>query len=333
MLTFLDFKKEIDSGKLRNTYYIAASDNYFVSKAGEILREKLFGSKESRDNFFLKYADESPLQEIIDLNTAFPSLFSESKIVIVKRCEKYSRKISELLENFQKPVQDSYLLFVFDRDFVYEKKLDKDYGLEFFDFSELPQKSAREFVKNEFQLRGFTLDDEGLELFIGSVPQNFDLIINEIEKICNYEFEDPGKIISKDIILKLTGYDEQYSPEELLISIINKDSRRSSEIVDNLLNSAGMNEIYLLSILSNYYMDLISFKSKAVEKLDLRTLQMKYKMWYNRAKFAKNYSKDINISSLISSLNKILETDLKLKTTMLDSKILMASLVEELVNS
>jgi DNA polymerase III delta subunit len=56
-------------------------------------------------------------------------------------------------------------------------------------------------------------------------------------------------------------------------------------------------------------------------------------MWGSRARFAKNYHKKINISSLENSIKKILETDQKLKTSMLDSKILMASLVEELVIS
>ena len=331
MLTFLDFKKETDSRRLRNVYYIAALDNYFVSKAGEILREKLFGSKDNRDNFFLKYADESPLQEIIDLNSNFSSLFSESKIIIVKRCEKYSKKLTELLEHFKSPDAGSYLLFVFDKQYVLDKKLDKE--IEFFDFSDLPQKSINELVKKEFESKGFSINDEELDFFIASVPQNFDLLITEIEKICNYDFEDSEKTITKDVILKLIGYDEEYSPEELVHSIINKDSKRSSQILDNLLNSAGLNEIYLLSILSNYYMDLVTLKTKGVENLDIRALQGKYKMWYNRAKFAKTHYKNTNINSLETSLKKILETDMKLKTSMLDSKILMASLVEELVNS
>ncbi|MCI0449392.1 MAG: DNA polymerase III subunit delta [Chlorobi bacterium] len=336
MLTFLDFKKETDSGKLRNVYYIAALDNYFVSKAGEILREKLFGSKNIRDNFFLKYADESQLQEIIDLNCNFSSLFSENKVIIVKRCEKFSRKLDELFEHFKNPSGDSHLMFVFDKDFVSEKKLDGkklDDGNEFFDFSDLPDRAIKELVRGEFESRGFSINDDELDFFIESVPQNFDLIINEIEKICSYDFEDSEKVINKELILKLIGYDEKYSPEELVHAIITKDSRRSSQILDNLLNSAGMNEIYLLSILSNYYMDLITFKTKGVDKLDIRALQNKYKMWYNRAKFAKNYHKEININALETSISKILETDMKLKTSMLDSKILMASLVEELVNS
>ena len=88
MKTFLEFQTEVSSGKLSNVCYIAANDNYFVSKAGDILREKLFGSVDNKDNFFLRYAEDSTLQEINDLCTGFSSLFSTLKLVIVKRCEK-----------------------------------------------------------------------------------------------------------------------------------------------------------------------------------------------------------------------------------------------------
>jgi DNA polymerase III delta subunit len=331
MLTFLDIKKDITAGKPRNVYYIAALDNYFVSKAGEALREKLFGSKENRDNFFIKYADETPFQEIIDLNSNFSSLFSPIKIVIVKRCEKYSRKLPDLFEYFKKTDPDSYFLFVFEKDYVLEKKLDKE--IDFYDFSELPQKAVKDFAKGEFQARGCSISDEELDFFIASVPQSFDLLVSEIEKISNYDFGSGEKIISKDIILEFTGYDKEYSPEELIYSIINKNSKRALGILDNLLNVSGLNEIYLLSIISNYYIDLISFKTRGLENAENNVIYGKYKMWGSRARFAKNYHKKINISSLENSIKKILETDQKLKTSMLDSKILMASLVEELVIS
>lgn len=331
MKTFIDFQSELNSGKIRNVYYIAALDNYFISKAGEVLREKLSGSKDNKDNFFLKYADESSLQEIIDLSANFASLFSSQKIIFVKRCEKFSRKLNDLIDFFKNPTQDTYTLLIFDKDYVLEKKLNKD--LEFYDFTELPAKALNDWVKSEFEKREIKIDDGALEFFISSVPGSFDLLTAEIDKISNYDFEGSDKIITKDLILKSTGYDKEYTPDELIYSIIKKDHKRALQILDNLINSSGLNEIYLLSIISNYYMDLISFKTKGFENGDKSAMYGKYKMWGERAKFAKNYHKLLNINSLELSFNLILDTDKKLKTSMLDSKILMTSLVEELINA
>lgn len=333
MRTFFDFKKEVSSGKMRNVYYIASVDNYFLLKAGEILREKLFGSKESKENFFLKYADETPMQELFDLTSGGASLFSTQKLVIVKRCEKYSRKLSEFMELSKEKSEDSFILYAFDTSFVYEKKLDQIKGIDFYDFSELPQRELYDWVKQEFESHGISINTDALDLFITSIPSSFDLLSSEIEKVSNYDFEGKEQVLTKEIILQFIGYDRDYSPEELMISIVKKDQNRAFTILNNLLNTKALNEVYLLSLISNYYMDMLSFKSHGLDTMDNRMLYQKYKMWGDRVKFAKNYHKLLNINSLERSFDKIVETDKKLKTSMLDAKILMTSLVDELINA
>src|SRR5258706_1913107 len=173
MPSFSDFEKEVNSGKVRNVYYIEASDSYFISKAGELLREKVFGSKDTKENFFLKYADETPVDEVLDLCNNFSSLFSSSKIIILKRCEKYSRKLDTLLDYVKKPDPDTTLLMVFDKDYVSEKKLGKT--LDFFDFSELPPREFFNWIKKEFNDRGCVINDAEISYFISTVPQGFDM--------------------------------------------------------------------------------------------------------------------------------------------------------------
>jgi DNA polymerase III delta subunit len=331
MKTFLDFQAEVKSGKMRNVFFIAASDNYFVSKAAEIMREKVFGSKESMENFFTRYGDESQVEEISDLANNTSSLFSQQKIIVLKRAEKYSRKLKELLEVLRKIDFDTFMLVVFDREYILEKKYDKE--IEFFDFSDFPEVKLKTFIRSEFESRGFTISDENLEYFISSVPQSIDLLLTEVEKITNYDFEGSDKVITRELILKFIGYDKEYSPDELMVSILNKDSRRSLEILEGLSSSAGFSEIYLLSIMSNYYMDLLTFKTRGFEQKDSGALWSKYKIWGERAKLAKHYANSVKLSSLELSFNKIMDTDMKLKSSMLNSKILMTSLVEELVNA
>jgi DNA polymerase III delta subunit len=158
------------------------------------------------------------------------------------------------------------------------------------------------------------------------------LLSTEIEKVSNYDFENLEKILTKEIVLQFIGYDREASPDELVSSIVNKDRNRAFSVLDNLLNAKGMNEIYLLSLISNFYMDLISFKTKGLDSMDSRALFQKYKMWGERAKFAKNNHKAIDFKSLQSSFGKIIETDKRLKSSMIDPKIMMTSLVEELLN-
>ncbi|HEY3251344.1 MAG TPA: DNA polymerase III subunit delta [Ignavibacteria bacterium] len=327
MKTFLDFEKEVNLGKTRNVYFLLTTDNYFVTKASELLREKLFGNKDSRDNFFLKYADETSIQELIDLTNNFASLFSSTKIIVLKRTEKYSRKIDELFEFVKIADPDSILLLCFDKEYASDKKLYKEY--EFYDFTYLSDEAMKNWIQKEFSVYGKKINNEALEYLTANMPDSFDLFHKEIEKICTYD-PDSTDEIDKKLILKFTGYENELTPNDLMKAIIRNDSVKAVQILDNLINKAGINEIYLVSVISNYYFDLLSFKSGKFRGYDNYSLYGKYKIWGERLDFAKEYSNLLKISDLEKAIALILDLDTKLKTSMLDSNVLLTSLVEEL---
>ena len=149
MPTYLDFEKEIKAGKVRNVYFVMALDNYFVSRAAALLREKLFGSAENKENFFCYMETRAPRKKFWTSANNFSSLFSASKVIIVKRCEKYSKKLNELTEYSKKPDKDTTLLLCFDKDYVIEKKLNKE--IDFYDFSELSDKEYTAWINSEFE--------------------------------------------------------------------------------------------------------------------------------------------------------------------------------------
>ena len=330
-LTYTDFEKHVRTGKIQPVYYVLALDNYFLKKAGELLLEKISGSVSNRENFFIKYADESSPGEIIDLCSNFSSLFSNAKIVIVKRCEKFGKKLDAIISYAQNPDKDTTLVLAFDKEYVRDKKLDKQ--MAFFDFAYLPEEDYINWVKSLFDVRNCKIDSAELNLFVDSVPGIFDLVENEVEKISSYceEVSTGGeKIVTRDVIYKFIGYDTSYTPEDLMVSILKKDSRKSQEILENMIDKHGMNEIYLLTLISGYYTDLMSAKTKGFEHAGMNEIYSKYKIWGDRIGFVKNYRNEIEDDDFEVIFEKIIQTDQKLKTSMLDSKVLLTSLVEEL---
>ncbi len=331
--TYLDFENEIKAGKLQPVYFLKISDNYFLKRAGELLREKITGSKDAKESFFLKYADEDSVGEIIDFCRHFSSLFTASKIVILKRCEKLGKNLKDMMNYSHNPDPDTTLLMAFDKEYVTDKKLDKD--ILFYDFTDLPDSQYFEWAKTEFESRGCNIAPAELSLFLSEVPRSFELVRSEIEKIANYCSEGPEadkKTVTKEIIYKFTGYDIAFTPEELVLSILQKDARKALQIIDNLLNKGSISEIYLLSILTGYFTDLMSAKSKDFDTADYRTVYSKFRIWGERANFVKSHKNLINEAHFPEIFDKLIKTDQKLKTTMMDSKILITSLVEELAN-
>ncbi|MGH2575721.1 MAG: hypothetical protein ACRDFC_08505, partial [Ignavibacteria bacterium] len=115
-------------------------------------------------------------------------------------------------------------------------------------------------------------------------------------------------------------------------SILEKDKKRSMDIADYLLNKSQINEIYLLTIISSYFTDLICFKTPGFSGKAPNEYYNKYKIWRDRADFAKKYHHKIKAEELDKVFSNLLETDRKIKTSMIDPKMLVTSLIEELIN-
>lgn len=331
MLTYLDFVKDVKADVLKQVYYISASDNYFLNKAGEMLREKLSGSASDRNNYFVRYADETNVDEILDLCQNYTSLFSDKKILIVKKCEKLSRKLDDIKAYEANPDPGTILLLVFDKEYVNDKKLDKQHS--FYDFSDLPEEDYLIWVKKEFEAKNCKINEEELMLFITSVPRNFDLIENEVMKMSNYydDADEKDRIISKEVILKYIGYDSEFTPYELMDAIMRKDIKKSMEIMDFLLNRGSVSPVFLLSVINGYYMDLLAFKNRSLNDWSANNFS-KYPLWGDKISIVRSFSKVLKLSQLADAFEKLQETDLKLKSTMIEPNILFSTLVERLVN-
>lgn len=328
-LNYIDFLKKVKSGATEKVYYIAAYDNYFVSMATGDLKEVLFGSRNNNQNYFVRYGDENKYTEIIDLCHNFSSFFAEKKLVVVKRCEKFGKSLSNMIAYEDMPDENTTVVLVFDADYVNEKKLDKD--KKFYDFTEIPREYYFQWIKEEFKKRGCNIDNVDVQFFASIVPLNLDIAEKELEKISYYLASSDSKKVTQDVILLMTGFDKVYSPGELMNSIVSRNKKKAMDILDYLLEKASINEIYLLTIISQYYTDLLCFKTKGFSAKSQYELY-KYKIWGDKANFAReNYNK-YSEKQLSKIFELLLETDRKFKTTQLDPKALMISLAEQMMD-
>ena len=326
--TYLNLINDISKGKIEPVYFIAASDSYFVNKASLLLKNKLFNG--SNENYFLKYADEIKYNEIIELCTNYSSFFSEKKLLVVKRCEKFSRNLEHIFTYAENPDKDTILFLVFDIDYVYEKKLDKEHS--FYDFSDLPREFYHQWIHDEFKKRGCIIKEPEVQVFASSPFNNYEIAEQEIEKISNYEFPDKEKTITKEILFAFLGFKQSYTPDELIKAIIDKNKNDAVNITDSLLNETGINEIYLLSIISGYFADIICFKQNGFADKNPYELGSKYRIWKSRVPFIRSLSSKLKGDNAPLIFRYLKETDKKLKSTVTDPKLLIMILVENLLN-
>lgn len=325
---YFDFEKKVKSGIVEPVYFVLSEDNYFLSRAGSLLKEKLTGSSVNNENYFLKYGDEVSVDDIINLSSNFSSLFSQRKIIVVKKCEKFGRKLDTLLEFLGNPSPDTTMLLSFSKEYIEEKKLNST--IDFYDFTELPEREYMEWLKKEFSGQGCAIDEDSLELFADYVPRVFELVVNEVKKVSDYLSSSENKVVSRDVIMKLSGYDSEFTSMDLVSNMVSGKDADALKTLDYLLNKESINEIFLLSIITSIYMDLMATRNENIQNLQNRAFYMNYKIWGDRINFVKEHQKYAKNLDFERIFTKLIDTDSKLKSTMIDAKVLLISLVQEI---
>ncbi len=151
-------------------------------------------------------AINNDLKTILE-NNSVNSLFSEQRIVVVKNADYFGSKSKDasILEAYLKDeVDDLLLIFITDQKIDSRKKIVKVLR-ERNALIECPVLSVKDIVNiigNDFNNDGYKVTQEILYYIVNSSMNNYDLVLNEVEKIkiyynggCVVNFEDVKNIV------------------------------------------------------------------------------------------------------------------------------------------
>lgn len=328
MKTFPDFQRDLSSSKSGNLFFISASDGHFISKAIRLLKEKYLNDVSSNENFYHLYADSLDFSQLLDITSNSASLFSSTKTVVVRRCELLKRKLDTFLDEIKK-ADDTFLLLCFDSEFVIEKKLTERFS--FYDFSSLQPNEYFQWAQSEFKENGYQPNDEFLNKFLSILPQHFDLVSNEIKKVCTYLIkanitaENNSQL--NDLIFREGSLGININ--ELFKEVVKNNIYSAQKILNDLIEKESMSEIFIVSLLHSFYSDLLVFKNKEVN-IQSRDLYSRYQIWGERSKIANSLVNDMSVERLLSSLSNTQKADYLLKFTQINPRLIMVALIESL---
>jgi DNA polymerase-3 subunit delta len=323
--TFADFKKEVLAGRVEPVYIVSLYDNYLLDEAGKLLRVTVFGSEDQRDNYFVRYGDEVKYDELLELCSDLPSLFSVKKIVVVKRAEKFGRNLSRLIAYKESPSEDTILLLGLDADYVNSNRLYKEQDV--YDFCSLGDSDTSSWIREQFEKHGCSISEKEISLFRSSVLSGLAVMEQEIYKIASYAGN--GGIVTGELILMSSGLERSFTPDDLMRAVVEKDAHGAIDILDHLLNKSAINEVYLLSLIMACFSDLLIIKS--VRRGSYADLYKKYRLWKNRIEFAERYGGRIQLGQIRRIFELLVTADRQLKTTMIEPRTVVTALVENLL--
>ena len=340
-----DFKKEVLSLKIKSLYLIYGEEKYLVKKYTEALVNKIAGDEPSELDFF-SFDSDTSLENICAAADRLP-MMSDRICVVVKDFDINGLSESDYkeLESFCENLEESTVL-VFTMP-TYDPSGKKDSGKKqgggkfskFISFAEkagtvLELKKPGDMAL-ERQLvawadwNGCVLSQLNASKIISGVGSDMTALKNEVDKLCAFA---NGGIITEDMIRRLCVKNIEARIYSLSDYITKNDFNSTYRQLHFLFEQNEKPEI-ILSVLSSAFVDMYRMRAAAEAGKSISDVAADFK--YGRREFvlknAANNVRKYSTEALREILGVILETDIKLKSTRSDYKVLLETMIAKLL--
>lgn len=263
------------------------------------------------------------LEEVLE-EAAYISLFLEKKYMVVKNAnifgsstrkkndeEKTSKKDEKLLDYLEKPNLNTILIFTINGKVDSKKKICKIIKdkYNFIEIVDLKPKEIQTKLEKMLKNDGYTTDKNVLQYIVESCQNNYDLVLNEVEKIklyygegCNLEIKDIRKIVCSNIednnfkfieVVMNKNIKEAFKIYEdlmiqkvepiMLMSMLAKEIRNTLLVKKMMLNHSKRDMMKVLGINYDFQIDKFinnsySFKEKELENYLVMLCDLDYKI-------------------------------------------------------
>lgn len=336
-ITENDLKSQIKSKDFKNLYFLFGEEKYLINYYTDKLISKILGENVNDFNS----QTFSALEDLTELESSIEALPLMSSIKCVKIVDldvetlssENLKKFKEMIANL--PESTTLIISQINVD-INLKKSSKwvsflktlcKYG----DVLELKRLSKIALCK---QLVSWAknlsceISQRNAEILIKYVGENLVDLKSELEKLC--AFCNDHTITSEDIDIVVSKKLEA-NIFELVKTILNKELTKALNILNTLFYKRE-EPIAILAILSSAYIDMyrVEVAKNATEKPAKIAEFFDYKGKAFKLDIAKQNSYKITLKNIRESINLLLETDVKLKSSRTNKKILMEELMVKL---
>ena len=279
--------------------------------------EKIKGERQIEN--IIKYnLEETTLIDIIE-DALYIDLFNNDKMIIVYNSyflNDLSMDTTILEDYFNHKNEKTLLFFISDKEKLDErKKIVKLFKNEnkIKQFNKLEEKTLEEKIKEKLKSQNFEIDFLALKELINRCKNNYQDILNEINKLILYKdneknitIEDVKKVVSKpleDNIFKLLG------------AITENNKKQIFDIYEDILNT-GEDPIKILVMVANEFR--LIYEVKIMNNLNEQELSNIMKIHPYRIKKAKEKTYSYTKEKLEIILNKLSDLDYNIKSGNVD---------------
>lgn len=337
-ITESDLKKQLDSMQLGRLYVLFGDEPYFIIKHAERLIAKAAGDTFPAFNLQRFSGLETPADRVIDAVSTLPFL-SERKCVAVSNWNPETlsaEEISKWKKLFAEIPETTVLVL-----YCPSVRVDRKKSAKWKSFLSLAAKhgmvveckkrdtaEAEKLVCAYAAKRQCSLSRREAGQLIQMCGNDLQTLFHEMEKLCAYTGKGE---ITRETVDAVAVRNAETTVFLLSKALIAGDSDRAYSLLELLLRQ-NEKPVTILAVLASSYLDMYRVKA-AVEgggpaELPAKTFDYRGKEFRLRA--AERDVRGVSMETLRESLNVLLETDLALKSSAADGRILLEKLFARL---
>lgn len=278
--------------------------------------------KENNIENVVKYdLEDTTIEDIIE-DALYMDLFNNKKMIIVNNSYFLNDLNIDLepLENyFKNQNENTFLFFISDKEKIDErKKIVKFFKKENIikSFNKLDERNMEEKIKSTLEKHKFKIDYLAIKELINRCKNNYEDIMNEINKLLLYKMEK--KEITLDDIKTVVNKPLEDNIFKLTTAITESNKRKIFEIYEDIL-SVGEDPIKIIVMIANDFR--LIYELKLMKDINENELAKIMKIHPYRIKVTKEKEILYTKEKLEEILNKLSDLDFNIKSGKVDKYV------------
>lgn len=330
-------KAQIKSGSFSNAYLIYGEESYLKEHYISQLKKKIVDPAFESFNFHQFEGKDTSLDDILKDAQMLP-VMSEYNFVLVRDypIEKSKADIKLITEFLEDVPESTVIAFLYDAIVPDKKSAGFNKVVSAFDNAgavvNMEKRSEADVAKllvSGAKKRGSSIDINNAKYLISISGNDLKNLLNELDKLSYFA---QGKEITREIIDNMAAKCLQARVYDISKALVTGDCDTAYKALDTLF---GMKEdpILILAVIGGVYVDMYRVKCAKTAGFSYDDVSKHYN--YKGREFAlRNASRDcakLSENQLRKSLDEIINTDIKLKSTAIDKKLLLEELMAKLI--
>lgn len=313
MSDFGKYAALIKKGRFSRVYFIHGNEDYFVSKAVDILIDSVVTPEQRSFNLDIIDGSDSTSEIVLSSILTFPFV-GERRLTVVRRFDKMDRKHRLDIADHLGDIPDSNVVCLAAGD---TKANDEAYkkiaaASETLTFDRLKGTELTDFLVGMAKTFGKELAPGAADLLVDMTGDSAGDLISELEKLSLY-VGDKDKIDTDDVGTA-AGKSRAFNIFELQRAIGLRNAKRAQEIASKMLDS-GENSVYINFMLARYFLNLLEVKHDLGKRMNPRDISTAVFGRWNP--FINEYTSAANaysLGELKNAISVLLDIDSKLKS-------------------